>query len=71
MEENTTLIIAKEGYTFIRIHDGFDIGSEIYLGIDYSTGESRKDLPEYYKEEIKKVTEEYLLTQLVNINTII
>ena len=46
------IIIASEGMTFIRIHDGFEMGEEIYLGIDYSTGEPREDKPEYYKEEL-------------------
>ena len=45
-------IEAKEGFTFKRIHDGFIMGEIIYLGIDYSTGEPRKDKAEYY-EEIK------------------
>jgi len=43
-------IIAAEGNVFRRIHDGFIMGSEIYLGIDYSTGFPREDLPEYYEE---------------------
>ena len=43
-------ITAESGYTFVRIHDGFEIGEEIYLGIDYSTGEPREDKPEYYRE---------------------
>ena len=50
-------IIAKKGFTFHRIHDGFDMGNEIILGIDYSTGTPREDKPEYYEEaeEIKSV----------------
>jgi hypothetical protein len=43
-------ITAQEGKVFRRIHDGFVMGTEIYLGIDYSTGEPREDLPEYYEE---------------------
>ena len=43
-------ITAESGYTFVRIHDGFEMGEEIYLGIDYSTGEPREDNPEYYRE---------------------
>ena len=43
-------LTADEGKTFIRIHDGYDMGSGIQLGIDTSTGEPREDLPEYYKE---------------------
>lgn len=49
-------ITAKEGYVFRRIIDGMIFGNEIYLGIDYSTGEAREDLPEYY-EEIEDGTE--------------
>lgn len=51
------VIEAKEGYTFKRIHDGFVMGDKIYLGVDFSTGEPREDLPEYY-EEIEKTKEE-------------
>lgn len=43
-------ITAKEGYVFQRIHDGMIFGNEIYLGIDYSTGEPREDRREYYEE---------------------
>ena len=43
-------IIATEGNTFRRIHDGFIMGEIIYLGIDYSTGEPREDKAEYYEE---------------------
>lgn len=50
-------ITAKEGYVFRRIIDGMIFGNEIYLGIDYSTGEAREDLPEYY-EEIEEPTPE-------------
>ena len=50
MTQENNIIRAESGYTFVRIHDGFEIGEEIYLGIDYSTGEPREDLPEYYKE---------------------
>ena len=49
-------ITAKDGFIFRRIHDGFLMGDEIYLGIDYSTGVPREDLPEYY-EEIPKEEE--------------
>ena len=47
-------ITAREGYTFMRIHNGFIIGEVIHLGIDFSTGTPREDKPEYYEE----VTEE-------------
>ena len=49
MTQENNIIRADEGMTFVRIHDGFEMGEEIYLGIDYSTGEPREDLPEYYK----------------------
>ena len=48
-------ITAKEGYVFQRKHDGMIFGNEIYLGIDYSTGTPREDLPEYY-EQIEELT---------------
>jgi len=46
---------SQEGKIFRRIHDGFIMGNEIFLGYDYSTGTKRLDLPEYYEEidEIK------------------
>ena len=50
MIQENNIITAREGMTFVRIHDEFEMGEEIYLGIDYSTGEPREDLPEYYKE---------------------
>lgn len=43
-------ITASEGKTFKRIHDGVLMGTEIYLGIDYSTGVAREDKEEYYEE---------------------
>jgi len=43
-------ITAQAGKTFRRIHDGFIMGNEIYLGVDFSTGEPREDKPEYYEE---------------------
>lgn len=52
MTQENNRIRSDEGMTFVRIHDGFEMGEEIYLGIDYSTGEPREDLPEYYKEQI-------------------
>ena len=48
------LITATEGKVFRRIHDGFIMGNEVWLGYDYSTGEKRLDLPEYY-EEIEEI----------------
>ena len=50
MTQENNRITASEGMTFVRIHDGFEMGKEIYLGIDYSTGEPREDKPEYYEE---------------------
>ena len=56
-------ITAKEGNVFRRIHDGMIFGNEIYLGIDYSTGEPREDKREYYEEivepEIKQELNEF------------
>jgi len=43
-------IIASNGKTFMRIHDGFIMGEEIELGVDYSTGVPREDKREYYEE---------------------
>ena len=43
---------ADEGKTLIRIHDGYDMGKGIQLGVDTSTGEPREDKLEYYREEI-------------------
>jgi hypothetical protein len=45
-----TIITADEGYTFRRIHDGFIMGNNIALGIDYSTGAAREDKAEYYEQ---------------------
>jgi len=43
-------ITAKEGKVFQRIIDGLIFGSEIHLGVDYSTGVARPDKSEYYIE---------------------
>ena len=43
-------LTADEGKTLIRIHDGYDMGIGIQLGIDMSTGEPREDKVEYYEE---------------------
>ena len=48
--QDTTVIRADEGKVFKRKHDGFIMGTEIFLGNDYSLGYERKDLPEYYEE---------------------
>lgn len=50
-------ITAKESYVFRRIIDGMIFGNEIYLGIDYSTGVAREDLPEYYEEILQPIEE--------------
>ena len=57
MIQENNKITAENGYTFVRIHDGFEMGEEIYLGIDYSTGEPREDKPEYYREEVLIINE--------------
>lgn len=44
------IIEATQGKVFKRIHDGFVMGNSISLGVDYSTGAPREDLPEYYTE---------------------
>lgn len=48
--KDITVITADEGKVFIRKHDGFVMGGDIFLGIDYSTGDPREDKPEYYEE---------------------
>lgn len=44
------IIKADKGKVFRRIHDGFIMGKKINLGVDYSTGTEREDLPEYYEQ---------------------
>jgi len=48
------------GKKFLKIHNGFEAGNIIYLGIDYSYGKPRVDLPKYYVEvdDIIEETEE-------------
>ena len=53
-------ITASTGNVFRRIHDGMIFGNEIYLGIDYSTGTQREDLPEYYEEIVEPETDQKL-----------
>ena len=55
MTQEGIKITAETGMVFKRIHDGFIMGNEIYLGYDYSTGIKRKDLPEYYQEIDKSI----------------
>ena len=50
MEIEGINLTADEGKTFIRIHDGYNMGKGIQLGIDTSTGEPREDKVEYYEE---------------------
>ena len=46
----TIIKTTNSNKVFKRIHDGFIFGNEIELGIDFSTGVEREDLPEYYEE---------------------
>jgi hypothetical protein len=61
-------ITASTGKVFQRIHDGFVMGREIYLGFDYSTGVKRPDLPEYY-QEVDMPDEEITDTEALEIIT--
>lgn len=47
------IITARDGYVYRRLHDGFEMGETIHLGIDHSTGSPREDKEEYY-EEVKR-----------------
>ena len=51
-------ITAQQGKVFRRIIDGLIFGSEIYLGIDYSTGQPREDKAEYYEEIDEPINEQ-------------
>lgn len=53
-----TKITATTGKVFRRLIDGVIFGSEIYLGIDYSTGQARPDLIEYYEEVDEEIIPE-------------
>lgn len=55
-------ITAQEGKVFRRIIDGLIFRKGIYLGVDWSTGQPREDLPEYY-EEIPEPQEEFTDTE--------
>ena len=50
-------ITAEQGKVFRRKIDGMIFGNEIYLGIDYSTGEAREDKEEYY-EQVNEIIED-------------
>ena len=50
-------ITAQEGKVFRRLIDGLIFGNEIYLGIDYSTGEAREDKSEYYEQIDEEIIE--------------
>jgi len=43
-------ITATVGFKLRRLHDQFIFGTEVVLGLDFSTGIERQDLPEYYEE---------------------
>ena len=49
-------ITATTGKVFRRIVDGLIFGNEIYLGVDYSTGEARSDKTDNYEEIIETET---------------
>lgn len=51
------IITAREGYIYRRLHDGFEMGKTIHLGIDHSTGEPREDKEEYYEEVMQILNE--------------
>lgn len=51
-------ITAEEGKVFRRKIDGLIFGNEIYLGVDYSTGQPREDKEEYYEQIDEPTTEE-------------
>lgn len=65
------VIKAETGMVFQRIHDGMIFGDEIYLGMDYSTGEKRQDKEEYYCQIAKPISEIELNQQPIvdNINS--
>lgn len=52
MKQIDNTIVAEEGKTFKRIHDGAIMGNTIQLDKDYSTGIERDDKPEYYEEVV-------------------
>lgn len=51
------LIKAQAGKVFMRRHDNFIMGNEIYLGYDYSTGVKREDKDYYYEQIDEPKTE--------------
>ena len=50
--KEVTVITADEGKTFQRKWDNLEVGNEIYLGVDYSTGKALLDKAENYEEVI-------------------
>jgi 3-isopropylmalate dehydratase small subunit len=44
------VMMADDGMEFMRVHDGFRVGSMLFLGVDHSTGSAREDKAEYYEE---------------------
>ena len=51
IENGTTVITADEGRTFIRKSDGFDMGGEIWLGMNHQISPPKMDTPEDFEEE--------------------
>jgi hypothetical protein len=59
-------ITSETNKVFRRIHDQQLMGTDIYLGIDYSTGTPRTDLAEYY-EQVEEPDQEITDTEALNI----
>ena len=49
-KKEPTKITADADKVFMRKYDGFIMGNEVVLGIDFSTGEAREDKLEYYEQ---------------------
>lgn len=56
-------ITAQDGYVYVRVHDNFVMGKEIFLGYDYSTGVKRLDKEEYYTQEREAEEEQEILEE--------
>ena len=50
IENGITIITADTGKTFVRKWNNFDIGKEIYLGMNYFVLPARFDTPEDFDE---------------------